>query len=978
MGLQFGVLGTLEVSRGGSALPVPGGRRRAVLARLLVQPGHAAPADALIEAAWGERLPKHPRDALHTVLSRLRTLLGDDALRADSGGYALTAPGDAVDSLRFEALCARAASSAPEPAGDLLDRALALWRGPAFAEYSDLDFATATAARLDLRRLGALETRAALHLDAAEFPDAVERLEEVLAEDPHRERAMELLMTALTRDGRRADAVRRYERFLTRLADEFGIGPSSALREARTRIVVRDPTCRLTQPPPHRGASLDTGGAFFGREAAQSTLVRTTAEDRLVTVTGTGGVGKTRLVAEALPALARRSGIPIAVVGLATVAPGGADDAVAAALGLGRPTSTSRDAVVEYLSISSVLLVLDNCEHLLAEAASLVESILRSCPRVRVIATSRHRLGVRHERVLPLDPLPVPDADRHTASVRTSAALGLFLDRVKRLHPSYSVTTRDLPVMAEICRRLDGLPLALELAASRASVVGLAPVVAWLDSQVPGVPAPELSALIDWSYRLLSDEQRRLLSILSVFAAEFDIDDVQELLNAPGLQCCADVPTSLAALVEASLLSRTPAADDVRYRMLSLVRSFAAERLAESGVEESVRTAHAERMRRRVEKIATGHDGRTAPEALARLRHSRADIGAAVRWSTDAGRYPLAAAITGPIGLCPHWEPELDMAAPIIAVARACAERKVAHSALAVATGGYTRVCRGELDEGRSLALVAADMAEAPRERFLARFVLGVCTVYAGEHEESRRWWQEIERMDGLGVAQRAEAHIALALLACFRGELDESHRLCSVALAATACAGVMDAHAFALYARGEAEARTDPARGADTLGAAAEQAADCGAYQVNLMARVARLATLVRLGEHAAAVGSLVPLLHDERRSGAWPQVWKTVRSLAELCLAHGRDEDAAFFFAAADAAPSAPHIYREEIGRYAGFAHALRERLEPAVADVIEQLARGATRTAVVERAIEVAAESRTFGDEVTRGRAPSPRAG
>ena len=481
----FAVLGALEVCRDGVSVPLPSGRRRAVLAALLVRAGRPVPADALVEAAWGDELPADPRPALHTVLSRLRGALGDGVLHAGPAGYSINPGPGGLDADRFEALRGQAAGAPAARAAALFDEALALWRGPAYAEFADRDFARPEAVRLDELRLATVEDRAELSLELGQVTAAVTTLDVLIAGHPLRERARWLVMTALYQAGRPPDALERYHDYRVLLASELGLDPSPALRDLQARILRHDlaaaprPARRRVPAAP---AWLVTSTAFVGRESETATLLEAVGTHRLVTVTGTGGVGKTRLVAEALGSLTERFGLPATVAELAGATTGQADRALAAALGLGA-TGSVRAAVLEYLSISAGLLVLDNCEHVLGDTRTLAEEILRRCPSIRVVATSRHRLGIAAEQVLPLAPLPVPDPEAPERAALT-AAVRLFADRMRRVRPSFALTPDALPVVADICRRLDGLPLAVELAATRAATLGLGPLRSRLDDSL--------------------------------------------------------------------------------------------------------------------------------------------------------------------------------------------------------------------------------------------------------------------------------------------------------------------------------------------------------------------------------------------------------------------------------------------------------------------------------------------------------------
>ena len=332
--LRFCVLGRLEVWRGGQRLDVPGGRRCRVLAALLVHAGAPVSVDALVEAAWDADVPADPRAALYTVVSRLRGLLGDHVLSTEPDGYRIDVAADSVDAMRFERLCRTAATVGPEQAAVLLDEGLGLWRGPAYAEFAEHDFAAVDAQRLELLRADAQEEQARVALELGDAQGAARVLASLLDRHPFREHAVELLMTALHRGGRTSDALACYRNHRRRMAEELGLDPAPALQNLEARILGQSPPGRAPAKLAGAPAWLDTSTAFLGRERELASLVEAVTASRVVTVTGTGGVGKTRLVAEALPVLSTRTGLPVVVVELAAAQHGRAAAAVADALSL--------------------------------------------------------------------------------------------------------------------------------------------------------------------------------------------------------------------------------------------------------------------------------------------------------------------------------------------------------------------------------------------------------------------------------------------------------------------------------------------------------------------------------------------------------------------------------------------------------------------------------------------------------------------
>jgi predicted ATPase/DNA-binding SARP family transcriptional activator len=953
----FGVLGALEVCRDGVQVPLPAGRRRAVLAALLARAGRPVAADALVEAAWGDELPADPRPALHTVLSRLRRALGDGVLRAGPAGYSIDPGPGGLDADRFEALRGQAAGASAARAAALFDEALALWRGPAYAEFADRDFARPEAIRLDELRLATVEDRAELSLELGQVTVAVSTLDALIAGHPLRERARLLVMTALYQAGRLADALERYHDYHMLLASELGLDPSPALRDLQARILHHDLAAapRPARRVPAAPAWLVTSTAFVGREDETAALLDAVGTHRLVTVTGTGGVGKTRLVAEALGSLTERFGLPATVAELAGATAGQADRAVAAALGLGT-TGSVRAAVLEYLSISAGLLVLDNCEHVLGETRALAEAILRRCPGIRVVATSRHRLGIAAEQVLPLAPLPVPDPEAPERAALT-AAVRLFADRMRRVRPSFALTPDALPVVADICRRLDGLPLAVELAATRAATLGLGPLRSRLGDSLDllgeeGRPRHyKLRAVVDWSYGLLGPADRRLLGALSVFGGDFDLEAAEHVADPVAV---GSVALALARLVESSLVAASETGDGTAYRLLMIVRAYAAERLADAGQEHVTRLAHAGWVASIVKTAAREATGPGCAAALARVARNRADVSAAVRWALQAGRPGLAGRITGALKLCPHWRPDPELIALIGEVARDPGIRQSSAAALALAAGGLAACDTGELAEAEGLGTEALQHAADPAERFLAMLCLGIATVYRGDHDRSVLWWEQIAADTSFPPAHRAEGHATLALLACYGGDLDAAREHAAHARLAAEAAGASGYQAFATYAAGEVALLQNPQTGVALLRAAAAEADSTGATQVVPVARIALASALTRLGHKEEVLALFPPLLHQARRDGNWPQLWTALRILAELLVSLDRHETAAVLLAAAHESTSAPAVSGEDVERYRQLQEQISQKTGPGILDQITALARALPRAQVVDRAL------------------------
>ena len=950
--LEFRVLGTLQADRDGSGLPLPSLRQRTLLAALLTRAGRTVPADMLVEAAWGERLPDHPKAALQTVLSRLRTALGAGLISADISGYRLNVTADCVDALRFEALRERAAHAPDAAAAVLLEAALALWRGPAYAEFADRDFASAEAARLNELRAVTVEDYADISLRSGRAADAIAHLEALQASEPWRSRCVELLMRALSGSGRAVEALGVYDRHRRGLAAELGLDPSPALQDLQSRILRNElPEASRPAPQPPRWFAVST--PFVGRNTEVAALVGAICDNRLVTVTGIGGVGKTRLAAESLGEITARLGMPVAVVELGAVPAGGVDAAVAAALGVDARDGTPRAAVGEYLGAGSQLLVIDNCEHVLAGARELIQALLRACPRIRVIATSRHRLGLPDEQVLPLDPLLTETADAPAELLRDTAPVRLFTDRMRRVRLGLAVTAETVALSAAVCRRLDGVPLAIELAAAQAAAIGLAPLLDRLgDLDVLADADGGMRAVLGRSWTLLTRGEQELLARLSVFAADFDLD-AAEHVGGP------DAAVHLARLADASLLQVTHEQGQAKCQMLTIVRAFAAERLRADCADGAARTAHARWIRDLAAAAAADVRAGGVGDPLHRLLSCRADLLAAVHGALDAGQVELAGAITAALGWCTHWVRDAELLRLARDVARDPRLPATPVAALAGASGSMAAAELGELDEAYRLGTRALAIASTSEEQCLALTAVGVICIYRGEHEESTGYWQRLLELPATPTSMRADALSSLALLACFRSDQAAARQYAQRAVAAARDAGPTGA--FATYTMGEVRLREDPAAAVEILELAVSQAEAGGTTQIAEVARIALISALVRLGRHRQALQVFPDLLHQLRRRSGWPQLWTSLRILAELLEALGCPRDAALLLASASTDPSAPPVTGDDIPRYHDLQHRITSQIGADAHQRLVDQAALLSRVQVLDRALTALAAAR-----------------
>ena len=504
-----------------------------------------------------------------------------------------------VDAGLFERLLAEASGigeDRPRAAGEILDQALSLWRGPALVEFADEPFAAAEAARLDELRLVAMERRFDVDLAVGAHAELVGQLRAFTALHPLRERPRGQLMLALYRCGRQAEALEAFTAYRHLLEDELGLEPSERLARAAGGDPPTGGRARLQPPAPAEeldgGASdlLDRGPglrrrratSFVGRADDIAAAVARIGEARLVTLTGIGGVGKTRLAAAS-----RRRGVRPVRRWCLVVRAGPAHRPGSSRPGAGhvarRPPSTRcrrrrldrrRSSLAKRL-----LLVLDNCEHVLDGVRPLVEAILRGCPRVVVLATSRERLGIHGERVQPVAPLPLPDSGRPLDV--TAPAVALFVDRARAVRPDLQLGAANLAAIVGVCRHLDGLPLSLELAAARIRSLNPADLSArmagHLDLLSPTGPDAgrhsTLRGVLDWSYDLLTPTQRRLFDRLSVFSGTFDLAAAEAVGSGDGIDR-GQVVDLLTSLVDASMVTVGATEGRVRYSLLETLRAY--------------------------------------------------------------------------------------------------------------------------------------------------------------------------------------------------------------------------------------------------------------------------------------------------------------------------------------------------------------------------------------------------------------------
>lgn len=927
MGLRL--LGTVEVHDGGGRpIPLGGPRQRAVLVALALHAGEVVSTDRLVDEVWDGEPPASAVRTLQRYLSHLRKALDGTvvALESRAEGYVLLADPDDIDARRFERLAVQGSAvldADPEAASRLLAEALDLWAGPALGDLAGEPFARIEAAQLDELRLVAIERRFEAELACGCAAEAVPPLERLVAEHPLREAARALLMRALHQSGRTADALRAYEDGRRTLAEELGLDPGRALRDLEQAILQQDPSLEAPDraaPSGHLPAALDR---FVGRERETAAVEALLGRSRLVTLTGTGGTGKTRL---SLHVAERRPGAWF--VELSPVRdPSLVEAAFASALGVREDGDGSMlDAVVDAVRRRVQLLVVDNCEQVLDAAAEVVVRLLRECPNVQVLASSREALNVRGEATYVVPTLSPAEATE------------LFAERAREASGAFDVDERAAATVAGVCATLDGIPLAIELAAARLRVLSLDEIATRLDDRFSLLTTGDrvsedrqrtLRGALEWSHDLLSAEEREAYAGVSVFAGSFDAAAAEAVAGA-GLYV-------VASLLAKSLLVRV---DDgtgrTRYRMLETVRTHAAEARPDDVVERHLAWVLAE-----VAAVVDDLVGREGPRARARIAELQEDVRAALARLLSRGRGREAQRLAGAMWI--WWDQHFQLREGRSWIERALDADPTPSPERLAALVGLSKLAFLDDDEatvreaGRRGFELAASLGDHVAEAKLLNVLADLSRVVndpdeasiAAERARARfaeageSWWEAnslrtlallawdegdlaraeelaqgaLDRWSACGdVEQAAGATSMLAGFAVDRGDHDRGRDLYETALAGFRDAGEPSGEAMILRSLGTLAWRVDdPARALELAEEARALCEEIGydrgvAESVHLMAQA-----VLDLGDVERAAALADDALERFRRRGFAGDIAVGLQTAARVAFARGDPDRAA-----------------------------------------------------------------------------------
>jgi predicted ATPase/DNA-binding SARP family transcriptional activator len=917
---------------------------RLLLALLAVHRGSVVSVDRLCDALWGDQQPAGAAATLQSHLSRLRRLLAPDAhIVSLDRGYRLDLPDGALDVDRFE-LAARRAGEAGDQleAASLYQSALAWWSGPAFGDLADVDWLRPEAVRLDELRLTVVEAWIQCRLDMGGDARLIGDLEGLMLTSPFRERFARQLMVALFRDGRQADALRRASDFRRLVRDHTGLDASAALTSIEAQILSDDYTLlRRSDPPPRvrpRPTLTDGPTRLVGRTLDLARIIEAIGSSRLVTLSGPGGVGKTRL-ARRIAATATGFADGAAFVELSAM--GETDslaDVVATALDVQpRQHLTMEESVIEALADQQQLVVFDNCEHLLDALVPFVDRVRALCPRVHILTTSRESLGLPGEMVLTVSPLAVGKADdADLNALLSSPAVELLLDRIAAAVPGFALTADNAIVIGEICRRLDGLPLALELVAARFR--SLPPDTILQRLMVPAVvlgasmrsAEPRHRTLRDtiaWSFEHLTSAEQIVYARLSCFAGSFDLAAVESVCasSAPhtdspdtgAVPDTADVVEVLTALVDKSMV-QVVGAGAARYQLLETLREFGKERLIEQGAVEVIEQRHLEWFADLAARSSRGMTGPDEAEWSQRVDSDFDNFRTAFGHAVRTSNVDVALRITAALREFAFRRIRYELtawAATSVAMPGA-SEHPRYPTVLAIVSYGH--FVRGELSESIGVAgraIAAADELGVDTGGLAERTLVNAW-FYLGGVDEAMHWADQMVASARTGsTARLAHALYMRSVAETSTGRSVQGAIMAGEAKATARACGSPTAQAQAAYALGLALEGSDPAESLRLLRDSARLARAAGNRWVEAFAHTEVWWLEAQNGDVRTALSGSGIVIDTWHRGGDWANLRLSLRRVFGLLMQIGDHRTAAVLHGAlnesgAEAAlPFEPH---------------------------------------------------------------------
>jgi predicted ATPase/DNA-binding SARP family transcriptional activator len=976
--IDLRTLGPFEAWIDGDAVDLGSRIQRCVLALLTASFGETVSADRMVSEVWGESPPAKPSQSLQTYVSNLRRLLGKETIETRNSGYRLAVPAESIDAERFRtALTAAGFNGDPVGVKSSLEQALNLWRGAKAyqALADDVPRLREESVRLGEMRLAAIERLYETRLRLGEQADVIPELQHWTAEHPYREHLSGLLMRALYATGRQAEALGIYRDLRTRLVEELGIEPSPDLQELEIRILSQTEKVqsRRRQGPrrlPHFPTDL------IGRDDDLEALRQVLGEHRIVTVAGPAGVGKTRLAVEVGHQLIDDYPDGVLFADLSTISSGGdIAKAVMAGIGLSDQSTRSPESVVaNFLVSSDALLILDNCEHVADSASALVWEWVTSSPDLTVLSTSQRSLGLTGEKVFTLLPLATEDASHDSPSAH------LFLQRAGEVDPGLHPSQQERRLVDQICQRLDGIPLALELAAGRLQTLTLEELHDALDERLHlltgrrGGDTGRHAALIDsleWTYSLLDDDERSLFESLSVIRGAFSLRVAGAV---GGIESDPVVMDVVDRLVKWSLIQRDMKDQSSHFRMLETMRLFGRARLTEHGELDAAEerranyfAAIAVDQARRIK----GHEHRSAVETIS---DNLDNMRPAFNWAMDQGRFDTAFSLTRPL-----WGLVFVGARRHLYEGQVWRERlagittDVSMRARLLAELAFASFVLGDQKKAEALAGESLNVSDASCSKTMALEAMALCAATNRETARAADLAGTVIELHG----DDFDAHglEALAFAQIFGGDLAAAVETVQQVFEEADRRGDPLRHIRALALMGAALQGTDLDRSRDILDEAVARTEDLGMEWDLAGAAMARSLTHLMAGRVPEALDDLERACALTYDVGDGRRLAQTIEILGSILTRLGHNAEAVEMLAAAQELRQLSDVVGSEVEEER--RQTALSQLEAALGserfDQVMAEGKAATPSEASARAVELARVTRAQLD--TTARPPSP---